>query len=310
MNADSNAASGVLSPSAARSAKRWTARRLYWSIRRELWENRSIYLVPLAVAVVVLVGFTIGLLRLPQTVRDALALDPTAQRAVLGQPYDFSAYLFMGTTFVVAIFYCLDALQGERRDRSILFWKSLPVSDFTAVMAKASVPMVILPFLSIALTVLVNLIMLVLSSLVLVATGNGVALLWANVPIAGISATLLYHMIAVHALGYAPIYAWLLLVSAWSRRAAFLWALLPPLAIVLIERLAFNSSHFASLLMSRMAGGAAADMTSAPGDVIGPVLAHTSLWEFVASPALWLGLLVAGAFLAIAVRVRQDASPY
>ena len=51
----------------------------------------------------------------------------------------------MFTTFIVGVFYCLDALHGERRDRSILFWKSLPVSDLTTVLSKASIPLVVLP---------------------------------------------------------------------------------------------------------------------------------------------------------------------
>ena len=59
----------------------------------------------------------------------------------------------MGTTFIVGIFYCLDALYGERRDRSILFWKSLPVSDLTTVLSKASIPLVVLPLLAFAITV-------------------------------------------------------------------------------------------------------------------------------------------------------------
>ena len=63
-----------------------------------------------------------------------------------------AARLIMGTTLLVAIFYCLGALHSERRDRSILFWKSLPVSDLTAVLAKATIPIVILPLLAFAIT--------------------------------------------------------------------------------------------------------------------------------------------------------------
>ena len=58
------------------------------------------------------------------------------------------------------MFYCLDALYGERRDRSILFWKSLPVSDLTTVLSKASIPIVVLPLLTFAVTVATQLIML------------------------------------------------------------------------------------------------------------------------------------------------------
>ena len=70
----------------------------------------------------------------------------------------------MLTGIVVSVFYCLDALHGERRDRSILFWKSLPVSDLTTVLAKASIPLVILPLLTFAITVAMQWIMLLISS--------------------------------------------------------------------------------------------------------------------------------------------------
>ena len=68
---------------------------------------------------------------------------------LIGSRTVFAALLIMGATSVVALFYCLDALQGERRDRSILFWKSLPVSDVTTVLSKASIPLVILPVITV-----------------------------------------------------------------------------------------------------------------------------------------------------------------
>ena len=68
-------------------------------------------------------------------------------------PYSHAAMLLMVTAFIVGVFYCLDALHGERRDRSILFWKSLPVSDLTTVLSKASIPLVVLPLLVFAITV-------------------------------------------------------------------------------------------------------------------------------------------------------------
>ncbi len=67
---------------------------------------------------------------------------------MIEQPYTFAAGCIMATAFIVGVFYCLDALHGERRDRSILFWKSLPVSDLTTVLSKASIPLVVLPLLS------------------------------------------------------------------------------------------------------------------------------------------------------------------
>src|SRR5207247_3007588 len=206
-------------------------RRRYWSVRRELWENRSIYIAPLAVAAVILFGFLISTIHLPDKMRAALALDPAKQHELIGQPYSFVALLIMGTTFIVAVFYCLDALHGERRDRSILFWKSLPVSDLTTVLSKASIPLVVLPLLTFAITVVTQWIMLLLSTVVLLMSGVSAATLWTQLSLFQMSLLLFYHLLTVHVLWHAPIYAWLLLVSGWARRAAFLWAALPLVAV-------------------------------------------------------------------------------
>ena len=131
--------------------RHWTSatRPYYWSVRRELWEYRSIYIAPLAVAAVYLFGFLISTIHLRAKVR---ALDPAKLQAALQQPYDFVALLIMLTTILIAVFYCLEAFQGERRDRSVLFWKSLPVSDLTTVLAKATIPIVIIPLISFGVT--------------------------------------------------------------------------------------------------------------------------------------------------------------
>src|SRR5262245_30973929 len=101
---------------------------LYWSVRRELWENRAIYLAPLAAAALFLLGFLVSLIHLPSRMRAAAGLDLAKQHEAIAMPYNIAAGLLMATAMVVGAFYCLDALYGERRDRSILFWKSLPVS--------------------------------------------------------------------------------------------------------------------------------------------------------------------------------------
>jgi ABC-2 type transport system permease protein len=278
-------------------------RALYWSVRRELWESRSIYIAPLAVAGVTLFGFLIA------TIGRALsAQDPAQRRAVLEEPYTFAALLIMGTTFIVAVFYCLDALHGERRDRSILFWKSLPVSDLTTVLSKASIPLVVLPLLTFAITVVTQLIMLLLSSAVLLASGLTVATLWTHASLFQMSLMLLYHLLAIHALWYAPIYGWLLLVSAWARRAVFLWAFLPPLAIYVVEKIAFNTSHFAHLLGYRFSGGTEGAAFTTGNMSMDPLM-QLSPGKFLISPGLWIGLAIFAAFLAAAVRLRRYRGP-
>jgi ABC-2 type transport system permease protein len=275
---------------------------MYWSVQRELWENRYIYIAPLAVAAVTLFGFLIA------TLGRALSVSNLAQRrAVLEEPSSFAMGLIMATTFVVGIFYCLDALHGERRDRSILFWKSLPVSDLTTVLSKASIPLVVLPLLTIAISIAMQWIMLVLSSLVLLGSGLSVAPLWTP-SLLQMSLMLFYHLLTVHVLWHAPIYGWLLLVSAWARRATFLWAGLPWLAIGIIEKVAFNTSHFAAMLGYRMSGPETYSLGMRGGDSMHP-MATIDPGKFLSSPGLWIGLALAAAFLAAAVRLRRYRGP-
>jgi ABC-2 type transport system permease protein len=290
-------------PSPAFSA----TRPFYWSVRRELWENRSIYIAPLAAAGIFLIGFLIGTIHLPRQMRALSTLDPVHQHQIIVTPYDYIAGLMMLTAMVVGLFYCLDALHGERRDRSILFWKSLPVSDTTAVLAKASIPFVVLPLLTFAITVVAQWIMLLLSTAVLLANGLSVSTLWAQLPMVPMSLMLLYHLITVHVLWHAPFYAWLLLVSAWARRATFLWAALPVLAIGVIEKIAFNTSHFASMLEHRLGGGAEA-VTMAGSMPIHPGI-HLTLGRYLTTPGLWIGLAFTALCLATAVQLRRQRGP-
>jgi ABC-2 type transport system permease protein len=309
MNTASNAVPG--SPPDAQTiapALELPTRPLYWSIRRELWEYRSIYIAPLAAAAVFLLGFSISMFRLPQKMRDLSALDPIRQRELIAQPYTFAALLIMGTTFLVAFFYCLDALQGERRDRSILFWKSLPVSDLTTVLSKASVPLVILPLVTFAITAVTHWIMWLLSMMVLAGSGVGAEALWSRFSLTQMTVTILYHLLAIHALWYAPFYCWLLLVSAWARRMAFLWAVIPVLTLNALEKVALDTSHFAGILVRRF-GGAPEGAALRPGHMSMDPLGMIAPGEFFSTPGLWIGLIFAAVFLAGAVRLRRYREP-
>jgi len=284
------------------------AQRLYWSVRRELWEARSIYVAPLAAAVVFLLGFLFSTIRLPAKMRSLSALDPGQQRQVIALPYDMAAGLIMVTALFVGVFYCLDALYGERRDRSILFWKSLPVSDLTTVISKASIPLVILPLLTVVISVAMQFIMLLLSSAVLIGNGLSVGAYWTQLSFIQMSLLLIYHLVTVHALWHAPIYGWLLLVSAWARRAAFLWAALPPLTIYAVEKVVFNTSHFAAMLDYRLSGGGMEAITGPDSFPMDP-MTYLTPGKFLTSPGLWLGLAAFAAFLAGAARLRRYQGP-
>jgi ABC-2 type transport system permease protein len=278
------------------------ARRMYWSIRRELWEYRSIYIAPLAAAAVFLFGFLIAL---PHHMRGVKTLDQAHQ--VLDTAYELAAGLIMGTGFIVGIFYSLDALYGERRDRSILFWKSLPVSDLTTVLSKVTIPLIILPLLSFAITLVTQFLMLLLSSAVLLGSGLSVGL-WARMSFFHVSLMLLYHILTVHGLWYAPIYGWLLLVSAWAPRAPFIWAFLPPFVIWGLEKIVFQTSYFLAMLQYRLAGPEPSS-AAAPHGTVMEIISALTLAQFLSTPGLWIGLAVAAIFLAAAVRLRRYREP-
>jgi ABC-2 type transport system permease protein len=287
-------------------------RPFFWSVRRELWENRSIYLAPLIAAGVILFGCAITAYHMPDLRRNALALEPARMRTAIEMPYDAAAMMIMFTAFIVGVFYCLDALHSDRRDRSILFWKSLPVSDHTTVLSKAIVPLAILPLLTFAIIIVTQFIMLLMSTVVLLPSGLA-GTTWKLLPWFQLSVILLYGLVTM-TLWQAPLFGWLLLVSGYARRATFLWAVLPWLAICAIEKIAFNTAFFAQMLGNRIMGS----FESAFVVVHYPKGAHVPLVDrltqldplkFLSTPGLWIGLVVAAGFLVAAIRLRRYRGP-
>ncbi len=304
MNTQSNntpEAAGVNAPS-YRSA---TTRPFYWSVWRELWENRSIYVAPLIVAIVVLFGFLLSTIGLPERRQAVLLLEPAKARAAIETPYNVAAMMLIFTAFIVGVFYCLDALHGERRDRSILFWKSLPVSDFTTLLSKATIPLAVLPLVTFAIIVATQFVMLLWTSVLLMAHKMSPASTWTNVPFLQECLILLYGLVAI-ALWHAPIYGWALLVSGWARRATFLWATMPLLAIGFFEKITFGTSHFASMLKDRLLGFAPEAFAFSAHSIDCPQLTPG---KYLSTPGLWLGLLCAAAFVVMAVRQRRYRGP-
>ena len=312
MNTESNPANSGVTDPGENTAPLAATRPFFWSVKRELWENRSIYFAPLIAGCVILFGSLITAYRLPLMRRNALALEPTRMRAAIEAPYDIAAMMIMFTAFIVAVFYCLDALHGERRERSILFWKSLPVSDLTTVLSKAFVPMVILPLVTFAVIIATQFMMLLISTLVLLPSGLA-GTTWQLLPWFQLSIILFYGIITM-TLWHAPIFGWLLLVSGWARRATFLWAVLPWLAISAIEKIAFNTAYFAQMLGRRVGGSfeEAFVVTNFPKGSHYPVvdrLTQLDPLKFVSSPGLWIGLVVAALFIFAAIRLRRYRGP-
>ena len=280
----------------------------YWSVKRELWEHRSIFMAPLIVAGLVLFGFLIRLSHLPEVVRNAQHANPIEQTLKIAAPFGIGTFAIVGVALIVGFFYCLGALYNERRDRSILFWKSLPVSNTTTVLSKTFVPLVILPVVVFAVAIVTQLIMLGMGIAVLSANGISPAALWVHWPMLRMALVLTYLLVVV-VLWYAPICGWLLMVSSRAPSKAILWAVLPPLGLCIAEKIAFDTSHLFSLVDYRFNGWMSQALYYRKGmDVSDPLVILTPA-HFFTSPGLWAGLVAAAALLAVAIWFRRNREP-
>jgi ABC-2 type transport system permease protein len=285
-----------------------SARPFHWSVRREIWENRTTWMVPLAVAALVLFSNFVRMFHLSRRMSALALLDAEKQRAGVMMPFSMAASVLLLTGFLLAMFYCVEALHGERRDRSILFWKSMPVSDRTTVLSKAFIPFVFLPLYCCVLALLVQFCILMMSTLALLGDRAGLALLWTRQPLIQMTFVMFYGVTA-HVLWFAPIYGWLLVVSAWARRMPLLWAILPFFTLGVLERMTMGTTYVGSLLKYRVVG--AMSEAFATGAAMKPVsrLMQLDPIRFLCSSGLWLGLLFAAVCLVIAVRLRRDREP-
>jgi ABC-2 type transport system permease protein len=306
MNTQSSAMPGGFGAQDAAPAVISPGQRMYWSVRREFWENRWLYLAPLGVAAVFLLGFFINTLHLAGPVRSMGLVvyggnSNHLEAHLLGGSYDLAGDLMMALAILTGIFYSAEALHGERSDRSLLFWKSMPVSDTTTVLAKASISIVIVPLFVCAVAFVMWWIMLLESSLVLLGRGMSPGMLWAQLPLFQMWGLLIYHIVTAHAIWPAPVYCWLLLVGGWARRAVLLWAALPILVIGVLEKLMFNSWSFVHLVGRRLIG-------DAPSMAKAVSIATTQITagRFLASPGLWIGFVVCAVFLIAAIRLRRS----
>ena len=273
----------------------------YWSVRRELWESRWLYLAPLAVTALVLFGCLIAIGSAPRKMRN---LPPERQHFAIVAPFKIAPAPIMMATLLLGFFYSLEALYGERRDRSILFWKSLPVSDRTTVLAKASIPLLVLPLIAFALSVATSVILLMVTNLVLLGKGFSLVPFWSELNFIP-RVFVMFYGLTVHALWFAPIYGWLLLISAWARRAPLVFAVVPVLGLLAVEKMAFGSSLVLSLVKYRFGGAIKTAFDFRKGGELSELTPLT----FLTAPGLWFGLLFAAAFIAAAIKLRRNREP-
>jgi ABC-2 type transport system permease protein len=287
-------------------------------VRREAWEHTAIWLVPVVLSAVLVVVAGIASVKLLGGGMEIVvnSHDVETDQIFRGlSNINLAMVVVFGLVMgVVATFYLLDCLLADRKDRSILFWKSLPISDLTTVLSKLATAAVLIPLVTLIggfITAFV--LMLVVSVDLLILGGSPWNLLWSNVPYFSNLILVLYAMV-VGVLWYLPLMGYLMLVSAFAKRAVMMWAVLPPLVIALIETQFLGSDNFAEMLGERMNGfwllAFHADALESMGEAMdrghaGPGLEVINIAPFLQSPGLWLGLVAAGAFIAGAVYLRR-----
>jgi ABC-2 type transport system permease protein len=294
-----------------------TVRPFIWLLRRELWEHRSLWMTPVIVTVLTLIVALLGLMsgNLQGMPTSQFIVDSESSRVLVMFVAMSVAATFLVVMQIVWVYYSIDAMTGERRDRSILFWKSLPVSDLQTVLAKIATVTAVAPMIVFIAIVVTQLVALLILTVALAAHGQSAWMLWTQPSLVSGNLVVIYTL-AVLSLWYLPVYAWLLLVSAWVRRSVMLWAILPPLAIMAIEKASFGTTYVASALGSRLATGMrlafnpdALHFASRHDGAPANILSVINIPQLFASLEFWAGLAVAAGLIAATVWVRRYREP-
>lgn len=225
---------------------------LPWLLRREYWENRGgFFWAPAIGAGITLLLTVMGLItaevfrkKFTGDIQIGIPLKRLTERLsetelqTLGSALDMALFSMSGLLqfilFFVVFFYLLGALYDDRRDRSVLFWKSLPLSDGSMVLSKVLAAALLAPILSTLIAMVLQFALLILLSLYVLFHGiNPLTVLWGPVSLLNVWGQMLAN-VPINALWALPTIGWLLLVSAFARSKPFLWALLVPVSIGLL----------------------------------------------------------------------------
>ena len=316
-------------------------------LKREFWEHKGgFFWAPLVAGGISLLLTILGIIFGEITARRAMArgelqidgevvingldlgaltgkLDPE-DMAHLGKGIDLSLFVASAWPFIVlgfvVFFYCLGALYDDRKDRSVLFWKSLPISDRDTVLSKSISALLVAPILALAASLITMVgFMLILSLVVLLHGGNPVTLLWGpGNPLSVVAAFLVG--LPVYALWALPTVGWLLLCSAWARSKPFLWAIMIPVFsgifvtwFDLTKLFDLDASWYWANIVGRLLLGTFPGSDLPYQDDLGRndlegALHHISAstaMETLSTPALWIGAAAGLVMIYGAIRLRR-----
>ena len=296
-------------------------------IKREIWEHRSIWITPAAVAFVVTfiaIAMVIMVAAFGEAVNpeieklaDATLPEPV-RRAALAVLLIGNTSVFLMAMWFLMIFYCLDSLYAERKDKSILFWRSLPITDAETVVSKLLTAVFAIPVATMAAAMVSHLLNLVIMSFWLGSQGaNPFRFIWGAVPLFDTWAAVFIYLLAVP-IWFAPLLGWFLFISAWAKRGPLLRAVLPIAILPILEYIIFRSWNLGIAIVDRLRFEAIPifDVSQFAShfdeDDLQAALAHDisllsvlDVGKFVTSGEVWAGLIVCGLFITAAIYVRR-----
>jgi ABC-2 type transport system permease protein len=318
-----------------------------WLLRREFWEHKgSMFWAQLVVAAV-MVLFVGGSLVYGVMVHGgptrvminghvvsqgalAAAMPMEARSEIAG--IASGMYLAAGIPLFILMtatlfFYCLGALYDERRDRSILFWKSLPVSDGTTVLSKVVTALCVAPLITMGFAIVASLALLLIGAAVMASAGINLFGMLLSQPDLYLQPVRLLGLLPVYMVWALPTIGWLMLVSSWAKTKPFLWAVGVPLMVLLLAKWismalggfqhdALDVQWFGNEVVARgiggllpgiwfgYSGGLPVEAHRAGGGVDTQVL-FTASWMTLATARAWIGALVGGAMIFGAIRLRR-----
>ena len=277
-------------------------------VRREFWEHRALWIAPVVVAALMVVSAFVASVKYSLMHADMHHDGSEGMRMFSVMQSAVSMPLAL-VTLIVLSFYLLDCLYAERKDRSILFWKSLPVSDNLTVLSKLLVALLVVPLGVFALGLLVSLSFVGIWELNaafgrLPPIPGWDTLAWLKGEMA------LLACVIVGVLWYAPFAAYLLVVSAWARRSPFLWATVPVVLAPLLERMAFGTTYLWKLLAYRTYGiwqtlFPYPHLGRGRAEALASMFGQLRFGAAFSDIDMWLGLAVTAALVFAAIRLRR-----
>ena len=226
-------------------------------IKRELLEHRNLFIggpvllaVLLSAAIVWVLNFgskevLLAALRRLGSITEGVA---GADLAPLLMPVSIPWVIAL---YVCILAYLVNTLYQDRRDGSVLFWQSMPVSNLKTVLSKVLTGCFIAPLLTVA--VLFVWMLVFAFAIVIFAAINDVATVGLGQLLVAIidSMWLVYLTMIMASLWLLPTIGWLLVFSAFAKGQPLMWAIGTFVLIVMLEGFIFDSQYLANWAESR-----------------------------------------------------------